>query len=209
MRERIGLFGGTFNPIHFGHLNLALELKEKRDLNQIWLIPSLISPLRMDEPMISPHHRLKMLELATSDMVGFKVCTLELRRAAPSFTIDTVKEILSNYPENDFFLLFGEDSLIRFREWKEPFEIIRQISLLIGSRSHSDLLQHLPTLGFNEEIASAIRKGIVPTRQLEISATEIRERIKKNLYCGHFLPSKVLDYIYENQLYSNSPFVKI
>lgn len=123
----------------------------------------------------------------------------------PSFTVDTVREILTKYPQHHFYLIFGEDSLIHFSKWKEPLEIIRLLPLLIGSRMHSELIKRLPDLGFAEEIRGAIERGVVLTRQLEISATEIRDRIKKNLYCGHFLPGKVLDYIYENQLYS---FVK-
>jgi nicotinate-nucleotide adenylyltransferase len=205
MTKRIGIFGGTFNPVHFGHINLALELKEKKDLTEVWFIPSLLSPLRMHETLLEAHHRANMLTLALAEIPGFELCDLELRRPPPSYTIDTVKEILELYPQHTFFLLFGEDSLMRFREWKEPLEIVRLLPLLIGSRPNSGLLKLLPTLGFNEEIASAIRKGLIPTRQMEISATELRERLKKRLYCGHFLSRKVLDYIYENQLYSMSP----
>jgi len=201
MTKKIGLFGGTFNPIHFGHINLALELKEKKELDEVWLVPSLLSPLRMHESLLAPSHRLQLLSLIVSDVPGFKVCDIELKRSAPSYTVDTVKQILDLHPENAFFLLFGEDSLMRFREWKEPLEIVRAIHLLIGSRPYSELLKLLPKLGFSEEISAAIRKGLVPTRQMEISATEIRDRLKKRMYCGHLLPRKILDYIYENQLY--------
>jgi nicotinate-nucleotide adenylyltransferase len=199
--KKIGLFGGTFNPVHFGHINLALELREKKELEEVWFVPSLLSPLRMHESLPLAHHRLNMLALALSDIPGFKISDVELKRPPPSYTVDTIREILALYPGNNFFLLFGEDSLKRFPEWKEPLEIVRRIPLLIGSRPHSDLLKLLPALGFNEEISSAIRKGLLSTRQMEISATEIRERLKKKLYCGHFLPVKILDYIYENQLY--------
>ena len=144
-----------------------------------------------------------MLELTLADIPGFELCTLELNRLPPSYTIDTIREILTAYPQHAFSLLFGEDSLLRFGEWKEPDEIVRLIPLLVGSRRHSELLEKLPKLGFSERITRAIEKGIVPTKQLEISATSIRERLKKNLYCRHLLPGKVLDYIYENQLYYN------
>src|ERR1700733_7274475 len=199
--KRIGLFGGTFNPIHFGHINVALELKEKNELTEVWFIPSLLSPLRLQDPPLSAQHRLKMLELALADIPEFQICDSELKCPLPSYTVYTVKEILTMHPTQFFFLLLGEDSLNRFQEWKEPFEIVRQIPLLIGSRPHSNFLNILPTLGLSEEITSAICKGLVITRQMEISATEIRERLKKTLYCGHLVPWKVLDYIYENQLY--------
>lgn len=203
-RKRVGLLGGTFNPIHFGHLNLALEIQEKRDLEEVWFIPSLLSPLRTHEALISPEHRLNMLALALGPVPGFQICPVELERPPPSYTIDTIKEIVSLYPEPLFHLILGEDSLIRFQEWKEPDEIVRLLPLLIGSRRHSELESRFPSLGLSQEITEAIRKGLVATRQLEISASEVRERLKKRLYCGHFLPLKVLDYICANQLYFNA-----
>jgi nicotinate-nucleotide adenylyltransferase len=204
MTKCIGLFGGTFNPLHVGHLNLALELREKKELDEVWFIPSLLSPFRQHESLLSSDHRLKILEIALQDIPFFKICNLELMRPAPSYTIDTIKQIKKLYPKEQFSLLFGEDSLMRFREWKEPLEIVRHVPLHIGSRHHSDLLKRLPTLGLNEEIAAAIRKGLIPTRQMEISSTWVRERLKKRLFCAHLLPGKVLDYISENQLYSMS-----
>jgi nicotinate-nucleotide adenylyltransferase len=202
--EKIGLFGGTFNPIHFGHLNLALELREKGGLDRVWFIPALVSPFRVDEAIISYPHRFKMVEIALSDFPGFEVSTIELSRPPPSFMIDTIREILSTYSEKNFFLLLGEDSLLRFNEWKEPLEIVRKMPLLIGSRHPSTLLKQLPHLNFDREIVAAIKQGMTVIRQLEISATEIRERLKNGLNCIPFLPSKVLDYIYENQLYFKS-----
>jgi nicotinate-nucleotide adenylyltransferase len=201
---KTGLLGGTFNPVHFGHINLAIELMEKNKLDEIWFIPTLISPLRSHEELVSSDHRKRMLELAVQGIPGFDISTIELDRSPPSYTIDTVKNVMADYPCRNFFMLFGEDTLIRFQEWKDPLEIVRRIPLLIGSRLHSHLLKRLPAMGLTEEIASAIEKGIMVTKQLEISATEIRDRLKRKLYCGHFLPGKVLDYIYENQLYSSA-----
>jgi len=204
VQKKIGLFGGTFNPIHFGHINLALELQEKHLLDEVWFIPSLLSPFRTQENFPAIEHRLNMLALASSEIPQFKICDLELKRSPPSYTIDTIKEILKCSPEHSFFLLLGEDCLVRFMEWKEPVEIVRRVPLCVGSRPDSDFAQLLPQLGFNDEISSAIQKGLTPTRQMQISATDLRERFKKKLYSGHLLPGKVLDYIYENQLYSTS-----
>jgi nicotinate-nucleotide adenylyltransferase len=200
----IGLFGGTFNPIHFGHLNLALELKEKKNLDEVWFIPSHQSPLRLNEPLVSNVDRLSMLELAIASIPGFKICTEELDRPPPSFTIDTLRSLISKHPDCSFNLLLGEDALLKFQEWKEPLGIIHLAKLCIGSRHKAELIKLLPSLGLNEEVALAIQKNLVSTRQLEISATDIRERLKKRMYCGHLLPSKVLDYIYAHQLYFNA-----
>ena len=203
-RPQIGLFGGTFNPIHFGHINLALELKEKKKLDEVWFIPSHLSPFKVHEPLASPYHRLKMIELAIEAIPYFKICSDELNRPPPSYTIDTVKALIHAHPQCAFSLLCSQDTLIRFPEWKEPLELIRLVPLLIGSRNYAELTKHVPTLEMSDEVSSAIRQGVVVTRQFEISSTAIRDRLKKNLYCNHLLPTKVLDYIYAHQLYFNA-----
>ena len=202
--RHIGLFGGTFSPIHLGHINLALELKEKKALDEVWFIPSHLSPFRMRETLQSSDHRLKMIELAIEPIPDFKICLEELNRPPPSYTIDTVKALIPAHPDCIFSLLCSQDTLLRFPEWKEPLELIRLVPLWIGSRNYAELIKHLPSWEISDEISAAIRKGVVLTRQLEISSTDIRDRLKKKLYCGHLLPSKVLDYIYAHHLYFNA-----
>lgn len=203
VKPHIGLFGGTFNPIHFGHINLALEIKEKKQLDEVWFIPTYFSPFREHEPILEASHRLKLLELALEPIPGFKTCSIELDRPPPSYTIDTVKALIDHHPDYAFSLLCSQDTLFRFPEWKEPLELIRLVPIWIGSRNGVELCQHLLSWEIPEEMASAIREGVIVTRQMEISSTDIRERLKKKLYCGHLLPSKVLDYIYAHQLYFN------
>lgn len=203
MKKKIGLFGGTFNPPHYGHLNLALELREAHSLEEVWWLPNQLSPLRQKEPLLEAKHRLYMLELMLEEIEEFKICQLELERSAPSYTIDTVKEILKSHPDDEFFLLLGEDVLYRFGDWKETLQIVRHIALLIGLRPHSDLLEHLCSVKLDEEIKIAITQGLTSIRQMDISATDLRERLNKRLYCKHLFPGKILDYIYENQLYFN------
>lgn len=201
--KRIGLFGGTFNPIHFGHLNLAIELMERKALDEVWLIPALSSPFRVSEEEISSFHRLQMLNLACADIPQFLVKDLELKRPSPSYTVETIQEIIQNKQEGErFFLLLGQDSLLRFAEWKQPDRLVQLVSLIIGCRPGAeDLISRLCSLNLSREICDAIHEGMVITPMMEISATYIRERLKKKLYCGHLVPVKVLDYIYENQLY--------
>ena len=202
--RHIGLFGGTFNPIHFGHINLALELKEKKELDEVWFIPSHLSPFKVHEPLLPSDHRLNMIELAIESIPDFKMCSEELTRPPPSYTIDTVKALIHEHSDCAFSLLCSQDTLLRFPEWKDPLELIRLVPIWIGSRNYAELTAHLPTWGISEEISSALRKGLVLTRQLEISSTDIRDRLQKKLYCGHLLPAKVLDYIYAHQLYFNA-----
>lgn len=200
---KVGLFGGSFNPVHHGHLNLALELKERKGLDEVWFIPSLLSPFKQEEPPLDAEHRLRMLELALEPFEEFKVCPIELQRSPPSYTIDTVKQLVAAHPQESFYLLLGADTLQGFSAWKSPLEIVRTLPLLIAARHNFDLESHLPTLKLGEEISAAIVQGLVPSRELEISGRDIRERLKKGLYCGHLIPAKVLDYIYAHQLYFN------
>ncbi|MCC5831441.1 MAG: nicotinate (nicotinamide) nucleotide adenylyltransferase [Chlamydiales bacterium] len=195
MKRKIGLYGGTFNPVHFGHLNLAFELMEKAGLDEVWWIPTNRSPLRADEMQVDPSFRFKMVELAVEGIPQFKVLSLEAEKTSPSYTIDTVREILKLYPQENFFLLLGEDSLTHFMAWKDPLELVRHLPLLIAGRSRVEF-PHFP-----EEIQAAIDDGMVETCLFDISATRIRERLEKKLYTAHLIPAKVLDFIYVNQLY--------
>lgn len=199
--KKIGLFGGTFNPIHFGHLNLAIEIKERRELDEVWFIPAHISPLR-EEPKIAPHHRLRMAELAVAGIPGFKVLDWEIQRPPPSYTIDTVIEIKSRFPKDSFYLLLGEDCILNFPKWKNPLELVKMTPPLIGCRPPANqLLDQLQVLNFDKALKKSIMQGMVETPLMEISATGVRLRLEKRLYCGHLLPEKVLDYIFQNQLY--------
>lgn len=195
--RKVGLFGGTFNPVHYGHLNLALELRERGGLDQVWWIPTPCSPLRMEYVPVSAEQRLKMVELAIEGIPSFKTLDIEIREPPPVYTIDTVKKLQAAHSETQFYLILGQDFIGNFMAWKEPLDLVRRIPLLIGSRTTTPpLLSALP-----EEIEAEIEKGIIEIPLLDISSTQIRERIKKRLYVGHLLPSKVLDFISVNQLY--------
>jgi nicotinate-nucleotide adenylyltransferase len=200
MVKRIGLYGGTFDPVHYGHINLALELKEKCDLSEVWFIPASKSPLRVKDSA-SPAHRCHMVSLALESITGFSVRTDEIFRDGLSYTIDTVRTLLFQNPENHFFLLLGEDVLFEFPLWKEYEELIKLIPLLIGCRRDLEIKKKIVSLSLNHTLKEAILKGLVETNLMDISASRVRERLKKKLYCGHLIPPKVLDYIYENQLY--------
>lgn len=181
----IGVFGGTFDPVHFGHLQLALSLFEQGGLDEIFWIPAKINPLKTVHP-VSPNHRLQMLKLALGDLPSFKILDMELSREGPSYTIDTLKILKKEYPNASFRLILGDDTLLQFPKWKSPDEIVKIAPPLVGTRSYEDT----PT---------PFQK--IRTPFLEISATDIRERLSRGLYCGHLIPTKVLDYITLNGLY--------
>lgn len=196
-RMKIGLLGGTFDPIHIGHLNLAFELMEKKNLDQVWFIPAHINPHKNDKPPTSMEHRLAMVKLAIQGIPVFDMKDLENDRPPPSYTIDTLRSLNAEFP-HQFYLLMGEDVVPRFMQWHLPEEIVKLVPLLIGSRS--GIFQY-DFSHFSPLVKQAIQEGLVPTRLMDISGTEIRKRFEAGLYCGHLLPEAVFRYIQENRLY--------
>lgn len=202
MGKKIGIFGGSFDPIHLGHVNLATEILEARHLDEIWFCPAAINPHKEQGSSANAGHRLNMINLAIADTPFFKILTAELDRQGPSYTVDTLRALIeSQHNQIDpdhFFLIIGDDAVQSFHRWHQAKEIVRLVPLLIGQRSPSIDLENLkgePT------IIEAIKKGMTPTRIMEISSTEIRDRLSKKMYCGHLLQAKVLDYILSHHLY--------
>lgn len=195
--EIMGIYGGTFNPIHFGHLHLALELMERRGLNGVWFCPAHVNPLRLDEQLVASKHRLNMAELAIADIRQFRVLDIDCRREGPSYTIDTVRALAALYPYQ-WRLILGSDALETFARWREPEAIVRVAPPLVGQRNRYVSLEEPSG---SAEIVNALQSGRVPMPVLEISSTMVRERLRQGLYCGHLVPAKVLDYIYKHHLY--------
>ncbi len=192
---KIGLFGGTFHPIHFGHINLAIQLAEKEGLDEVWWIPTSGSPLRNPPADVSAKHRFQMVELALSGIEQFKVIDPEINKAPPVYTIDTVKQLLEKEPDHDFSLMLSERTIGDFLAWKEVDILVDLVNLLIGCK------EGYLAPKFPPKIAAAVEAGRRVTPLFDLSATQVRDRLKKKLYCGHLVPAKVLDYISINQLY--------
>lgn len=197
--KKIGLFGGSFNPVHIGHLNVAVELLERRGLDEIRFIPAKQSPFKKGQEPISIGHRVAMLQKAVEPHPQLLVDTIEAERAPPSYSVDTIRTFSEKAPDHDYYFIMGDDALEGFLQWKEPEVIVSLARLLIVTR------QHVPVDLFkfkdHPAIEQAVRNGLTPVRAVDISSTEIRERIQKRLYCRHLLPEKNMDYIYENHLY--------
>lgn len=197
-KRSIGFFGGSFDPIHLGHLNLAIQLYESHCLDEIWFCPAFLSPHKQNQYPLSGQLRLEMVKLALAEIPTFKVIDTEINREGVSYTIDTL-EALGHQSQDQFHLLLGEDSLKDFSTWKDFKKIIEIAPPLIGTRFSSS-----EEIGFeNSPLGEALKKGFTPINRFEISSTNIRERLQNKLYCGHLIPRKVLDFILQNHLYSN------
>lgn len=181
MKKKVGLYGGTFDPIHLGHLNLAVELMEKSLLDEVLFCPAYRSPLK-ESPIAAPKDRLAMVRLAIKGFKGFSVTDIEIGRGNVSYTIDTVRSLISSSIE--LYLLLGAEAALNFDKWKECDQILKLATPLVGNRVLAD---------------TSLK--VIPTKVMEISSTEIRSRLAKGLPCGHLVPRAVLDYIHLNKLY--------
>lgn len=196
--KRVGIFGGTFDPIHFGHLHLAVSLSEAHHLDEVWWVPAAANPLKKDSPE-DARHRLAMLQLALEGLSKFKIVDCEIKRPGPSYTVDTLRALKDEFGKDiAFHLLLGEDSLSSFSKWKEAEEVLKLASPLIGSRQGTTFPEGL---ALPKEMLTALKKGWTPGPVVQISATDVRKRLKESRFCGHLVPWKVLDYIFKNRLY--------
>lgn len=187
----IGIFGGTFDPIHNGHLITTRFVLEQRNLEKIIFIPSFISPLKQNFELTNNLHRLQMVKIAIDSIPYFEVNDLELKRESVSYTIDTIREL--NKIHRDIELIIGYDNLLLFEHWHEPDEIIKLVKVVVLKR-HIDEIPDVPNRFFDNVT-------ILESPHIEISATNIRNRIKNNLPVDFMVPDKVNDYIKINNLY--------
>lgn len=194
--KRFGFFGGTFDPIHFGHINLAINILEKRQLDHIFFSPANFSPEKEGKLQVAPKKaRKEMTQLAIQGIPQFSLLELELEREGPSYTIDTIRQLIALHPGAQFHLILGEDILEGLPLWKEVEELLNLAPPLMGSRPGAKI----PKLPL--PIREAVDKGMTLIAPMEICSTDLRERLAQKKYCGHLIPSKVLDYIHAHQLY--------
>jgi len=197
--SKLGFFGGTFDPPHMGHLNLAVSLKEQAGLDKVLVCPTSLSPLKAEDSLVAAgEHRLSMVRAAFDGVPGFEVVDTEIHLNEPSYTIDTITGVKKKNEGDEIFLLLGADLIPRLSEWKEYKKLLSIASPLFGGRSGAfpTIPQDVP-----DEIKKIIENGMYAIPQFDVSATDIRHRLAEQLYCGHLVPSKVLDYIYEHSIY--------
>ena len=184
-KESIGIFGGSFNPIHIGHLALANYLCEYGDLSEVWFMVSPQNPLKKNTKLWDDELRLELVHLAIKDYPKFKICDIEFHLPRPSYTINTLNALKAKYPDKEFTLIIGADNWQLFPHWRSADEIISQYKVLIYPR---------PGFMVNaEELPSTIR--LVNTPQLEISSTFIRESLEAGKDVRYFLHPKVWERI--------------
>ena len=195
---RIGVLGGTLDPIHLGHLIIAEEARDRLDLEEVCFVPARDPWMKAGQPLTSGHDRLSMARLAMEDNPFFRVSTLELERPGPSYTVDTLRELQEDYgPEAQLFFILGTDAFARFDEWKDTEGILGLAILVVVDRpgataSAEAIAQQVGNAGSVERV-----RGV----HLEISAKDIRRRVAEGASIRYLVPEPVERYIYARGLY--------
>lgn len=189
--KTVGIYGGTFDPIHLGHLITAQSVLEIRKLDKLIFIPSFISPHKIDRVSSSPQHRLNMLKLAIKGISYFDFTSLEIKRGNISYTIDTISALKSKHKNIE--LIIGYDNLISFDTWKDPDKILGLVQLVVLRRKVKE-----EAIKKNKYFDKAI---FIDTPLIEIYGTDIRTRVRNDKNIDFLVPQKVMAYIYKHKLY--------
>lgn len=188
---KIGLFFGSFNPIHIGHLIIASYMANHTDLDKVWLVVSPHNPLKKFDDLINTYDRLEMVRLATENSERIDVSDVELRLLKPSYTIDTLTILKEKYPDHEFVLIMGSDNLVSLPRWKNYKLILRDYKIYVYPRPGYE----------NTELANHPSIFITMTPQMEISSTFIRKSISAKKNVQFFIPEEVLKFIDSKNLY--------
>ena len=189
---KIGVLGGSFNPIHIGHAILANYITQCTDIEQLWLMVSPQNPLKSELPQSYDVHRLAMTELVASKCDNVITSGFEFTLPKPSYTVDTLKALREKFPQHEFVLVIGADNWQNFEKWKDWQEILDKHNILVYPRMGSEIV--IP-----DDLCNKVEKLDSPI--IEISSTYIREQLKNNRNMNFFLPQDVYRYILENNLY--------
>lgn len=190
-KKAIGLFFGSFNPIHAGHLIIANYMANHTDLDEVWLIVSPHNPLKKKSSLANSFDRLEMANLAVDDAKGLKVSQVEFSLPQPSYTIDTLTHLQEQYPDYVFTLIMGSDNLYSFHKWKNAEVILRDFQIAV-----------YPRPGFvGHELSEHVSVTITDTPLMELSSTFIRRAVKEGKSIRFFVPDAVLDFIDKKGLY--------
>lgn len=197
---RIGIYGGTFDPVHLGHLLLAETCREQCHLDRVIFIPAGIPPHKQGRELTAGPLRAEMLEFAVAGQPEFSVDRSEIRRGGPSFTVETLRTLRLEHPGDELFFLMGADSLAEFSLWKEPREIATLASLIVvnrGTQAPPELEPLVPLLG--ADAIGRIQRVTMPG--IDISASDLRRRAQAGLSLRYRLPRAVERFIIERKVY--------
>ena len=193
---RIGIFGGSFNPIHTGHAIIAQHIIGSGLVDQLWMMVSPVNPLKAGNArQVADTDRLRMVEMVTRHIKGVEPSAFEFSMPRPSYTIDTLNALQEKFPDDEFYLVTGADNWQIFDKWRNSEEILAKYHLLV-----------YPRLGYEVNIPERLkdRVTLVDAPIIELSSTQIRERLANGQSVRYYVPDEVLGYIERNNLYSKN-----
>lgn len=209
---RVAVFGGTFNPVHYGHLRLAEEAKEACGLDRVVFMPTFITPHKLTESLTPARVRFELVKSAIEDNPGFSVSDLEIRREGRSFTVDTVRELLKE--DTEVFLILGSDSFNDIASWHEYEDLLRLASFIVAPRPNhlpKPLEEVLPVelaakFCYDSRVKGFVNSGgnsitYLDTTPIDISSSDIRERVRGGRSVRYLLPDSAIEFIRKEGLY--------
>ncbi|MFM2206355.1 MAG: hypothetical protein RL213_330 [Bacteroidota bacterium] len=188
---KIGLFFGSFNPVHNGHMVIASYLAEFTDLEQVWFVVSPHNPLKDKSSLLSDHHRLQLVKTAIGDYRKLKASNIEFSLPKPSYTINTLSYLFEKHPEHTFVLILGADNLETFKKWKNWEQILEAVELYVYPRRESD----------GGELLHHPKVKVVDAPLMELSATFIRKAIREGKDVRYMVPGAVWEQMREMHFY--------
>lgn len=200
---KIGIFGGTFNPIHQGHLIGNEYIRQELGLDKIIFMPASQPPHKEGQPIVDGQKRLFMLDLALEGNPYFDISTIELDREGRSYTIDSIRQLKKQYPNDQLYLIIGADSFLNIETWRKPDQIMAEVQLIIldrPSQRKQEIAEKIEN--FQRDYGNKIIS--IPTPLIEISSSMIRERIRVGKSIKYLLPKRVEEYIKAEKLYQEA-----
>lgn len=201
MKKKIGIMGGTFNPIHHGHLILAQTAYEQFHLDQILFIPNKNPYYKRLHSIVTEEHRSDMVKLAIAGNDAFAFSDVELQREGNTYTVETLRILTKEHPDTEYYFIMGADSLFHFESWKEHEEIFTLATLLVATRDSVSMNNIESQIEYLEERYDGVKIECLLAPSLEISSSGIRKMIKKGSSIRYLVPDAVAAYINENRIY--------
>lgn len=200
MAKKIGIMGGTFNPIHDGHLAVAEYAYREYFLDEVMFIPSGKPAYKADVWIAPDKDRLEMVRVSIKDKPYFSLCTMEMERTGNTYTVDTMKQLQMEHQENTYYFLIGADSLLDLSEWDRAEELLKITKFIVATRNHADM-QELHKVADQLTIQYGTNISFLNMPNIDISSTDIRARLKEGKTVSSMLPKLVEEYIQIHELY--------
>lgn len=199
--ERIGVFGGSFDPVHMGHLTIAQDAVEQLELDRLIFVPAAVPPHKQGKTLADARHRLEMLQLATEGNLNFEVSDMEIQRGGVSYTVDTMMQVQAEHPGAELFFIVGLDSLTILHSWKNVEQLLEMCTIVPFARGGEDPARIAGQIQLSNPWKQRILERMIRIHEIEISASEVRMRLAEGLSIRYLVPPEVEMYIAEHGLY--------